>query len=173
MLTLMLLRHAKAVQQAEGDDFSRELTEKGMADAARLGAFLVRKNCVPDLAMVSAAARTMQTYANLKTADDRTIPARFGQGLYNASATRLRDVLRRVDPAVVRLMIIGHNPGIMDVAVALARDGDLAEIIRMRDRFPPCGLAVLTFDTEDWLDARASGGRLDLFVTPEDLVSSR
>ena len=59
----------------------------------------------------------------------------------------------------------------MEAAVTLAQEGDLAEIERLRGRFPPCGLAVISFSAEDWAEALASGGRLDALVFPDDLVS--
>lgn len=169
----MLLRHAKAVQSARGDDFSRDLTDTGRLQAARVGAFLADKAYVPSFAFVSPSARTAQTFAIVQAAAGRTIPARFDEALFNATATEVRDYLGFVDHDIARLMIIAHNPGIVEAAVALTREGDLVEIIRMRNRFPPCALAILSFDTDDWLDARASGGRLDLLVLPEDLVAPR
>ena len=173
MLTLMLLRHAKAAQHMPDGDFARPVTQRGAADAAALGDYLSRSNLIPDLAYVSSSIRTLQTFEHVGRALEIVPASASDRGLYNATAGELRDRLRDVDPAVRRLLIVGHNPGIMDAAVALARDGDPAEIERMRGRFPPCGLAILTFDTQDWRDANLSGGRLDLFLAPDDHVSAR
>ena len=173
MLTLMLLRHATAAQHMPDGDFARALTQRGAADAAALGGYLARSNLIPDLAYVSSSIRTLQTFELIGRALGTAPPCSSDRGLYNATAGELRDRLRDVAPAVRTLLIVGHNPGIMDVAVALARDGDPAEIERMRGRFPPCGLAILTFDTQDWRDAKSSGGRLDLFLAPDDLASAR
>lgn len=169
MLTLMLLRHAKAVQQSRGDDFARDLQEMGRRDVERLGGYLAARGIVPDFALVSASARTRQTFETLAAALPTSIPARFGEELYNATAAELRTLVRGVDPGVKTLMVVGHNPGIADAAVMLARDGDPSEIVRMRDRFSPCGLAILACEAEDWADAAARGGRLDLFLLPDDI----
>ena len=169
MLTLMLLRHAKAVQQSRGDDFSRDLQEKGRRDVERLGAYLAARRIVPEFALVSAAARTRQTFEALAAVLPAPIPASFGEELYNATAAELRTLVRGVDPGVRTLMVVGHNPGIADAAVMLSRDGDPSDIKRMRDRFAPCGLAVLACEAEDWADAAGRGGRLDLFLLPDDL----
>ena len=173
MLTLMLLRHAKAVQQARGEDFARDLQPQGKVDAAKLGAYLVDIDCVPDFAFVSASVRTLRTFEIVQTNVGRAIPTRFERDLYNATAPQVRDLLKQVPPEVRRLMVVGHNPGIADAATHLARDGDLTDLARVRNRFSPCGLAVVAFESDDWLDARARGGRLDLFVLPEDLASPR
>ena len=164
----MLLRHAKAVQQSRADDFARDLQEKGERDAVRLGAYLVARDILPDVALVSSAARTRQTFEGLAAALRVPLPATFIQELYNATAGELRALLPAVDASVRTLLIVGHNPGIADLAVMLSRDGDLDEIMRMRNRFAPCSLAVIGFDDEDWADAAARGGRLDLLLAPED-----
>ena len=155
----MLLRHAKAVQQSRGDDFARDLQDKGRRDAALLGAYLRRHDLVPDVALVSAAARTRQTFDGLKATIEAPLPAQFDDELYNATAGEIRIMLRATQPAVERLIIVGHNPGIADLALMLARDGDIAEIGRMRSRFAPCSLAVITCEAEDWADVAAKGGR--------------
>lgn len=170
MPTLMLLRHAKAVQHGRGDDFDRDLQDKGKTDARRLGDHLAARGLLPDLALVSSSARTRETFEIVESALGRMLPARYDETLYNATAGELRDALRDIDGAVRSLMVVGHNPGIADAAAMLARDGDLAELSRMRSRFPPCGLAILELEGADWREAAKRGGRLDLFLLPEDLA---
>ena len=132
----MLLRHAKAVQQSPGgDDFARDLQDKGKADAKRLGTYLADKKLLPDLALVSTAARTKQTYEIVAAALGRPGAVRYEQALYNATGGELRGILRSLDPAIQTLMIVGHNPGIADAAAMLSRDGDLAELTPLRRRF--------------------------------------
>ena len=165
-LTLMLLRHAKAGPQSQ-DDHARRLTDGGCADAAALGSYLAENGLAPAAAYVSSAARTKETFEIVQSRLGSAPDLHVDEDLYNASAERLRGMLRSFSNDSV--MIVGHNPGIMDAAVALARDGDVNEVRRMQGRFPPCGMALISFDTSDWRDAQASGGRLDLFLTPEDL----
>lgn len=171
MLTLMLLRHAKAEPHAAGRDHDRALTEKGEADARALGSYMARIGYLPDRALVSGARRTRQTFDLFVEGAGRAIDGAYDEALYNATDGQLRDLLRGVDPSVATLMMVGHNPGIMELAARLARDGDVTELARLRDRFPPCSLALITFDTDDWREARATGGRLDLLLLPEDVRS--
>jgi phosphohistidine phosphatase len=171
MLTLMLLRHAKAVPQSGGDDFTRSLTAKGHEDATALGDFLREKGLIPDRALVSPSARTRETMEDLTRSLRREVPTVFEKSLYNATDGLLRDHVED-EPAQTRtLLVVGHNPGVLDLAAALASDGDPREILAMRSRFPPCSLAVITFDRDDWSDASASGGRLDAYVTAEMLAA--
>ncbi len=169
MLTLLLLRHAKA-EGARSDDFARTLTEKGERDAVEIGAFLAGQRLVPSVALVSAAKRTSRTFELVSERIGPGIELQCEEILYNASEVRIRELLGGIEPNSSVVMVVGHNPGIMEVAVALAQEGDLIDLERLRGRFPPCGLAVVSFTAEDWPSACASGGRLDALVFPEDLA---
>lgn len=169
MLTLLLLRHAKA-EGARNDDFTRTLTEKGERDAGEIGDFLATHRLIPSVALVSAARRTSRTFELVSERLGAGIDLRREEVLYNAGEARIRNLLGAIGPDSSVVMVVGHNPGIMEAAVTLAREGDLAELERLRGRFPPCGLAVVSFDAEDWSAACASGGRLDALVFPEDLA---
>ena len=170
MLTLMLLRHAKAEPLAQGDDFDRALTDQGKADAARLGGYLAKSGYVPTMAFVSAAKRTTQTFEIVTRATGSSIPVRYEDALFNATPAEMRGIVVDANAVPERLMIVGHNPGIMDAALGLVGDGDLTEIAQMRSRFPPCSTAIITFAAETWQDAFAGNGRLECFVMPEDLL---
>ena len=171
MRTLILVRHAKAEPMGRGDDFDRPLTASGITDAGRLGTYLARVGHVPELALVSSAKRTMQTFDRLARRVGAPVPVDHSESLYNATAAELRGLVAKAESDIERLMIVGHNPGIMDAAVGLTSDGDLEELGRMRGRFPPCSAAILTFAGEDWRDVATGGGRLETFVMAEDLVS--
>ena len=171
MRTLILVRHAKAEPLERGDDFDRALTAQGKEDAARLGTYLSRIGHLPELALVSAAKRTTQTFDFIARKIAVPVPVDSSEALYNATAADVRDLVIKANAGIERLMIVGHNPGIMDVAIRLTGDGDLQEIGRMRSRFPPCSMSILTFSCEDWRDVATGGGRLETFVMPEDLAS--
>lgn len=173
MLTLYLLRHAKAAGAAGEGDVLRELAERGQAEAEQLGAYMAGNAWRPDLALVSTATRTSQTFEYLQLRFGAPIPARFELSLYNATSTQILGVLRAVEADAKSVIVVGHNPGIAEAAAILARSGDAAEIRALRQHFPPCAIARIAFDATDWRDAVASGGRLDDFVIPEHLVSPR
>lgn len=171
MLTLLLLRHAKAAPHG-GDDFARELTDKGHADAKRTGAFLAAHRLVPGLAWVSSAARTRETFEDLAASFPAPVAAEFDDGLYNASCENLWARVAQTGGAVDTLLLTGHNPGIMELALKLSRDGDPRDLDAMRTRFPPASLAIIQFDAHDWASAASSGGRLADFITP-DILNAR
>ncbi len=169
MLTLLLLRHGKA-EAARGDDFARDLTARGERDAGDIGVFLAEHRLVPDVALVSAARRTRRTFELVAERLCAEIEVHEEDALYNEGEAGLRARIGRVEPASRVTMVVGHNPGIMEIAIALAKDGEWPEIERLRGRFPPSGLAVLSFEAEDWPSACLSGGRLDALVFPDDLA---
>ena len=172
MLTLYLLRHAKAAPLGPSGDFVRPLVEKGRDDAARLGTYLAARDLRPAKALVSAATRTRQPFELVDVAFGGAIVASLEEGLFTETATQVANRLRAVSGSLSSLMIVGHNPSIQEAAISLAREGDIVDLQRLRCSYPPCSLAILSFDTDDWTDARLSGGRLDLFVVPDDLVSA-
>ena len=170
MLTLYLLRHAKAAPLGAGGDFVRPLLDKGRKDAARLGAYLDGRGLRPTKALVSAATRTRQTFEIVDAALGG-VPVSYEDALFTDTATQVANRLRDTPVSQSDLMIVGHNPSIQEAAISLTRDGDITDLQRIRGSFPPCGLAILSFDTDDWPEARIIGGRLDLFVVPDDLVA--
>ena len=118
--TLILIRHAKAVDRLEAeDDFERGLTERGRSDASLCGETLAAMVDRVDLALVSPSRRTLQTWTKIKPAFAE-VPVEDPMALYHASTDMLmraaKDALARADT----VMMIGHNPGIGGFAQGLA-----------------------------------------------------
>jgi phosphohistidine phosphatase len=86
--------------------------------------------------------------------------------LYGATDDELLERLRRAAEGSETVAMIGHNPGIQDLAIALAGSGEGLE--RMRAKFPTGALAVLEFE-DPWRRLSRGGARLGSFVTPKDL----
>jgi phosphohistidine phosphatase len=87
--------------------------------------------------------------------------------LYGAIDDLLLERVRGVSDRFETVAMIGHNPGVQDLAIALAGSG--ADPGRMRAKFPTGALAVLAFDGP-WRELASGGGRLESFVTPKDLA---
>src|SRR5882757_3879588 len=109
MRRLLLLRHAKAERlQPGGRDHDRVLTERGRADAKKLGLYLARHAFVPDRAVVSSAARTRETWTLLATAMDKTPAASFDERIYDAAPETILGAIKETGPSTGTLMVIGH-----------------------------------------------------------------
>ena len=172
MLRLMLLRHAKALPQKAGADHARALAPRGLSDAATLARALGGEPLIPDRIAVSDARRTVETLRAMQAAwpghglSGALIDT--DAGLYHATSSSLLTAVRHTPPGVKTLMLIGHNPGIAELALSLAGYGDRYALARMMQKFPTCALAVLDFDMETWKEMAIRKGRLDRFVTPAD-----
>jgi phosphohistidine phosphatase len=88
--------------------------------------------------------------------------------LYGADAAELLQIIRsasETDPQ--RLLLVGHNPGMHELALALAGSGDAAGRTALADNLPTSGLAIFDFDIDDWADVAFRRGKLVLFVSPK------
>ena len=123
--TLVLLRHAKSSWRQTGtSDFDRRLSGRGVRDGGSFGKRLADDLASPDLVLCSTARRTRDTLAFLVPGlvDPRRV--QYEDALYHASAATLLDRIRSVtDPQVRTLMIVGHNPGLTELADQLATGG--------------------------------------------------
>jgi phosphohistidine phosphatase len=93
----------------------------------------------------------------------------FPAELYGADPTLLLQTIRASTTKAKRLMLVGHNPGMHELALALTGSGDAAARKALVDNLPTSGLAVLEFATDDWNDVAFRRGRLLLFVSPKRL----
>ena len=171
MRRLLLLRHAKAERlQPGGRDQDRVLAARGRADAKTLGAYLARHAFIPDRAVVSAAARTRETWTLLAAAMGQTPPASFEERLYDASPDTILQAIKETGPDTGTLMVIGHNPGLQELAAMLVASGDIDARERLGENFPTSALAAISFASRDWRGVHPHGGRLEHFVTPDWLA---
>lgn len=142
---LILMRHAKAERRSAGGDFERALTEGGRADAAIMGQVLAREGIVPDLALVSAARRTAQTWEAMAAAfPEARLEAR--RDLYNAGPLALLEAAE--DAGARTVLVVAHNPGVHELVVHLLVDGGAggAVISRAASRFPTATAAAFLID---------------------------
>lgn len=166
---LILFRHAKSDWPAGVDDHDRPLSGRGREAAPVIGVYLENDGLVPDLVLVSTARRAQETWARACRAIKRPPPAQNIGAVYEAAAETLLGLVRKTGPDVRTLMIVGHNPGLEDLAKRLMKDAGGEAGARLREKFPTAAVAVLSFDAGDWNDVAAGSGSLDRFVTPKSI----
>jgi phosphohistidine phosphatase len=189
MRRLILLRHAKTENDAaSGRDQDRRLDDRGRADAAEIGGWIGRHPPFPDAVLVSPAVRAHQTWEIAWEAMKALVPktlvpktlapkilapeprVELLPELYGADPSQLLQTVRGAsasDPR--RLMMVGHNPGMHELALALAGSGDPAGRRALADNLPTSGLVMFDFAIDDWADVAFRGGELVLFVSPKAL----
>jgi phosphohistidine phosphatase len=163
MSRLYLLRHAKSSWSDPGlADHDRPLAPRGRRAAKAIGRYLREQDVEPALVLCSTAARTRET---LKRIDVDRREERIERGLYGAGAEALLARLREVPDEVPSVMLIGHNPGVQDLALLLARPGP--ELRALEAKFPTAALA--SFAVAGWSTLGPGTAELIDFVRPRDL----
>jgi phosphohistidine phosphatase len=148
MRHLILMRHAKAEKGSpSGGDHDRPLAERGRDDAARIARALSAKGLRPDMALVSDAARTRQTWAAVEPAFEN-VELRVERDLYNASAEAIIAAVDTVADGADTLLVVAHNPGIHEAALSyLNRCSPSPAILdKLAGRFPTGSAAIFRFD---------------------------
>lgn len=172
MLTLSLLRHAKS---SWGDtalkDFDRPLNERGREAAPMMGALMRRDGLKPDHILCSPAVRTRQTVDLVRETYPALGPAEFQARLYHATPVMLLRSVHEVPEVTRHVLLVGHNPGLHQLAVWLTGSGLPSKRKALEEKLPTTGLAVLTFDVALWQDVRPGTGHLRLFARPRDVAA--
>src|SRR5262245_29809534 len=120
MATLHLLRHAKSSWDDPAlPDHERPLAPRGRRDAKLIADHLLRERIAPELVLCSPALRTRQTLELVRPPGTIELE----DALYGASSEELLARLRTVPGSVESVMLIGHNPGLQDLALDLAAGG--------------------------------------------------
>lgn len=149
MRRLILMRHGQAERPKPGlEDFERAIDAEGAAEARQAGRRLAEAGMAPDLALVSAATRTLQTWKAVSEAfgEVKTVEER---DLYGASAASLVEAVRHAGEAAGAVMVVGHNPAIHQFAMLLARRCEDSPMTHKLLRgFPTGAAAVFGMDGE-------------------------
>jgi phosphohistidine phosphatase len=161
MKTLLLMRHAKASGDGPTfDDRDRALNARGNEDAPLIAAEMKARRLIPDLILCSSARRTQETCAHVLEQLGHHIPVVFEPDLYLASDDEILDLIRAADPKARVLLVIGHNPGLEDLALSLGADGG-------PPKFPTSALAAFRFDVESWDAVGRKGGAFAGYFAPK------
>jgi phosphohistidine phosphatase len=165
---LLILRHAKSSwDDPKLDDFDRPLAPRGLKTAPLIGRELSRRGWLPELALVSPALRTRDTWRLVAQELPKHVSAQFAEELYEAAPAAILACVRQAK--AINLLVIGHNPGLQNFALRLAGAGsDESVFKKIEAKFPTAALARLTVKG-DWANLDFGGARLTHFVRPRDL----
>lgn len=161
MRTLILLRHAKSDYPPGVADIDRPLAPRGERDAAAAAWWLRTGYPFVDEVVVSPAVRAQQTWGYVAAAVE-TGSVRTDDRIYADWGERLLAVVADLDSATHTALIVGHNPGIEELARRLAGGWSMARD-RLERKFPTSGIAVLRVDG-DWSDPVST--ELVMFAVP-------
>jgi phosphohistidine phosphatase len=153
--TVYLLRHAKSSWADSAlADIERPLAPRGRKAAKKIARYLRDHDVRPELVLCSPAARARETLAAIGEGEIRP-------ELYGASAAELLGVIRGLPDDASSVLLVGHNPGMEDLAAAFAP--------LPGERFPTGALATFAFDCAHWADVAPGGAELVDYVVPREL----
>jgi phosphohistidine phosphatase len=169
---LLLLRHAKSSwDDAKLADHDRPLSARGRHAAQAMGHAMRDLGLTPDVVLVSTAKRTLQTLAAVEPWDETPLTETMGV-LYLADPAKLLGVLHAVAETARSVLLIGHNPGLHELAILLVGPHAMTQSNEMTRRlaakYPTGALAEFAI-AGPWSRLGEGGGRLVRFLLPRDL----
>ena len=168
MKTLTLLRHAKSGWDAPvARDFDRPLNARGRKAARAMGREMRRLGLGFDLVLASPAARVTETLTEVAQGYGAAVDTEFDETIYLAPVDHLLALVRGTDDKNARLLLVGHNPGMEQLALLLSPPGSLRDEIAAK--YPTGALTEISFDTDHWREVAPGAGRLERFIRPREL----
>lgn len=140
-----------------------------------MGAHFAGTDLRVDRIVSSTAARAASTARLFQENFDPRIPITNRRDLYHADARDLLAVaMEEADGGDdARIMLVGHNPGMHDLALFLCGEGDPDRVARLQAKFPTGALAEFDLPGLPVADVQPNGGRLLRFVRPKDLPAAK
>lgn len=167
MKRLYLLRHAKSSPSADFNaDHERPLAPRGVAATERLTRYLDAHRARPRVVLCSSARRTRETLAGIAEGLHGDPDVTVDAGLYCASTEFLLHRVRRLPDDAESAMVIGHNPGLHDLAVLLAGSDAATRLAA----FPTGALVALDLPCDEWAEIGEGTGAIVDYVVPRELV---
>lgn len=169
---IILLRHAKSSwDDPLLDDFDRPLAKRGRKAAKQVGEWLNQHGITPALVLCSTSARTRETLDLVLPALQAGPEIVYERRLYLADADALLARLREIADDVPNVLVIGHNPGMQDLALTLAPTRMRRERRRLAEKFPTAAVAWFRAGAKRWSDIEPNRTELLAYMRPADLKS--
>lgn len=170
MSRLVLMRHAKSDRSdADAEDFDRPLNDRGLEAAPHMGRHMAALGLTPQRILCSTAQRARETLALMLPFFDADAEIRMTRDLYLADEDETIDAIRGHGVGAATLLVIGHEPGLTQTALALIGAGHPSLIEDLEAKFPTAGLAVIDFPAIRWVDVEPKAGKLVAFLRPRTI----
>jgi phosphohistidine phosphatase len=162
MKHLLLMRHAKSSWAIAGQtDFERTLNERGLKDAPEMGKRIANQKCHPELLITSPAKRTLKTAKEVaKQIGYKEDLIEKDSLIYDAHTDEVLYLIRNLDDAFHKVMMVGHNPTFTSL-VGILTDS-------LIENMPTAGVALISFPLESWRQIAPGTGKLEWFDFPKN-----
>lgn len=169
MKSLTLLRHAKSGwDDPVSRDFDRPLNPRGRKAARTVAREMKTQGLAFDLVLASPARRVIETLEEI-VADYGPLLPQYDQRLYLAPTATLLEIVRASPDAVERLLVVGHNPGLEELALCLSRRDEAGLRGAVEVKYPTATIAEISLPAAHWADVKERMGRIVRFIRPRDL----
>ncbi len=170
MTVLSILRHAKSSWgEAEASDFDRPLNDRGRQAAERMGQEFKQRGVHFDHILASPAVRVRETLDCLARGFGALPVVIFEESLYAASEMSLLALTKSLPGDVHAPLIVGHNPGLHKLLLALTSDDAEGLRGRIAGKFPTAGFATVNLPAVRWVEVVAGSGRISALILPREL----
>jgi phosphohistidine phosphatase len=170
MKILTLLRHAKSTwDDPVARDFDRPLNTRGRKAARTVGREMRAQGLEFDAVIASPAVRVIETLRDVGDGYGHALEPRHDQSLYLATPATLLEQIHDVDDRVERLLVVGHNPGLEQLAMLLSGSDETGMMSELELKYPTATVAEIRFEVDRWADLAAGKGTLVRFIRPRDL----
>ena len=168
MKILTLLRHAKSSwDDPVKRDFDRPLNPRGRRAARTVGREMHSLGLTFDRVVASPARRVVETIEEVEQSFGPLSP-HFDERVYLASLTTLVGLVHATPDRTRRMLLVGHNPGLEELALFLAgREGPLRAEVEVK--YPTGTLAEIALPVTRWRDVGEGQGKIVRFIRPRDL----
>jgi phosphohistidine phosphatase len=169
MKHLILMRHASARPGEE--DRARPLSAAGQREAQQMGRALEAlgpRGFRPEQVLVSPALRALETLAGAREALRSIAGVEEDDALYLASAGRLLARLQQLPEPTAQLLLVGHNPGLAELAQLLVERAEAEVLVRAARGLAPAAFAALRIPARRWRELEPACAELVEFLRPGD-----
>ena len=162
MLSLYVMRHAKSSWKNKNlIDFERPLSKKGQAEIKAILKFLKIKKIKFDLAYVSSAKRTKQTFKKIKK------KIKIKKFLIKKKLNLILNFIKTTKRKYKNLLLINHEPACKNLMIKLIKKKYLKSI---KKNFATSSIAHIKFNSNNWANIKISSGELIFFKNPKDFL---
>jgi len=160
MKRVIIVRHAKAVPYGYDDDFTRDLTDRGVNDAQRIGKELKNLGIKPDTIISSPANRALQTaliFAENLGFDKKQI-VEIEDIYHGLTTSEFLGLIKELPDDFQTAFFFGHNPAFQYFV------NNLLE--RFHDDMPTCSTVAIDFNVDSWKKVEARSGKKAFQLIP-------
>ena len=170
MTLLAIMRHAKSDWgQPELADFDRPLNERGRKAAKRVGHELKHRHVRFDHVIASPAVRVRETLDQIWRGYGTEPDVTFDPCVYGASLDTLLDLVRAIPADIHAPLLVGHNPGLHQLVLALAADDEQGFRRKVAENLPTAAVALVELPAARWVEAARGSGNLRELILPREL----